>query len=44
MKQRLNKDEPTKEVVKEVSEPQKASSVNSNEVIAYAETFLGNTI
>ena len=33
--------EPTKEVVKEVSQPPIASSVSSNEVIAYAKRFLG---
>ncbi|MBZ9686274.1 NlpC/P60 family protein [Clostridium estertheticum] len=35
------KDEPRNEVVQEVSESPKDSSVSSNEVIAYAQTFLG---
>jgi cell wall-associated NlpC family hydrolase len=35
------KDEPRKEIVKEVSESQNPSSVSSNEVIAYAQKFLG---
>jgi len=34
-------DEPTREVVKAVSESQKVSSDSSNEVIAYAQNFLG---
>ena len=33
--------EPAKEVVKEVSEPPKASSTSSNQVIAYAESLMG---
>jgi len=35
------KDEPTREVVKTESESPKVSSVSSNEVIAYAQNFLG---
>ncbi|MBU3146642.1 C40 family peptidase [Clostridium sp. CF012] len=35
------KDEPRKEVVQDVSESPKPSSVSSNEVIAYAQKFLG---